>query len=45
MYDSLLIRYGEIGTKGDNRHVFEDQLLNNIRSVLRDLGERKITKT
>ena len=23
MYDSFLIKYGEIGIKGDNRHIFE----------------------
>ncbi|GAB6098382.1 tRNA 4-thiouridine(8) synthase ThiI [Halanaerocella petrolearia] len=29
-----LIRYGEIGTKGKNRHVFEDKLVSNIRQAL-----------
>jgi len=30
----LLIRYGEIGLKGKNRHLFEDQLVRNIRAAL-----------
>jgi len=38
MYDLLLIRYGEIGTKGKNRHVFEQRLQANIAAALRDLG-------
>ncbi|AGB41296.1 thiazole biosynthesis/tRNA modification protein ThiI [Halobacteroides halobius DSM 5150] len=29
-----LIRYGEIGTKGKNRHVFEDKLVSNVRQAL-----------
>jgi len=33
----LLIRYGEIGLKGKNRHLFEDQLMRNVRAAL---GER-----
>ncbi len=45
MYDSVLIRYGEIGTKRDNRYIFEDQLLSNIRAALADLGEREYAKT
>jgi len=30
----LLIRYGEIGLKGKNRHMFEDQLMRNVRAAL-----------
>ncbi|OUM97931.1 MAG: tRNA 4-thiouridine(8) synthase ThiI [Firmicutes bacterium ZCTH02-B6] len=32
----LLIRYGEIGLKGKNRHLFEEQLMRNIRAALGD---------
>lgn len=45
MYDALLLRYGEIGIKKGNRHFFENQLLNNIRAAIADLGERKVEKT
>lgn len=45
MYDTLLIRYGEIGIKRDNRHVFEDQLLENIKAALRELEDRDVSKT
>jgi len=31
-----LIRYGEIGLKGENRPFFEKKLINNIKKVLRD---------
>lgn len=30
----LLVRYGEIGLKGANRHIFEDQLMQNMRDAL-----------
>ncbi|MFA5536371.1 MAG: tRNA uracil 4-sulfurtransferase ThiI [Bacillota bacterium] len=41
----LIIRYGEISLKGKNRHQFENRLLNNMRTALRDLPKRKIQKT
>ncbi|TCS83978.1 tRNA uracil 4-sulfurtransferase ThiI [Tepidibacillus fermentans] len=44
-YDSILVRYGEIALKGKNRYRFEDRLLQNIRNVLRDLPQIKVTKT
>ncbi|MEM2121487.1 MAG: THUMP domain-containing protein [Candidatus Woesearchaeota archaeon] len=34
MFDSIIIRYGEIGIKGKNRYLFEKQLLDNIRDTL-----------
>lgn len=34
MQSLLLVRYGEIGLKGGNRHLFEDKLMQNMRSVL-----------
>lgn len=40
----ILIRYGEIILKGYNRPVFEDALVNNIRTAIKDLGEVKITR-
>jgi len=41
---TLLIRYDEIGLKGRNRRHFENQLVSNIRYVLRDIKNIKIYK-
>ena len=35
MYKAFLIKYGEIGTKGKNRYVFEDALMKQIRRALK----------
>ena len=46
MYNSFLIKYGEIGIKGDNRHIFEDALAKRIKTVLgRIEGEFTVRKT
>ncbi|MCR4419634.1 MAG: tRNA uracil 4-sulfurtransferase ThiI [Clostridia bacterium] len=42
MYQVVLVRYGEIALKGQNRYWFERTLLNNIRRHLKDLGPRRI---
>ncbi|MDO4619889.1 MAG: tRNA uracil 4-sulfurtransferase ThiI [Lachnospiraceae bacterium] len=43
MYHTFLIKYGEIGIKGKNRHVFEDALAKQIRLKLSKLdGEYEI---
>ncbi len=34
MYHAFLIKYGEIGVKGKNRHIFEDTLVSQIRNAL-----------
>lgn len=44
MYDLLLIRYGEIGTKGKNRHVFEQRLQANIQAALAGLGVQEVER-
>ncbi|MDO4614090.1 MAG: tRNA uracil 4-sulfurtransferase ThiI [Lachnospiraceae bacterium] len=45
MYDTFLIKYGEIGLKGKNRNIFEDALAARIRGVLKGLeGEFEVTK-
>lgn len=44
-YDYILIRYGEIALKGKNRSLFEDKLVRNIKSVLKDLTDLKVSKT
>lgn len=43
-FQRFLIKYGEIGIKGNNRHVFEDALVKRIRHSLRRLGEFEVTK-
>lgn len=40
----VLVRYGEIILKGCNRPVFEDALIKNIKSAIKDVGEVKISK-
>ncbi len=45
MYSTFLIKYGEIGIKGNNRHLFEDALAKKIKEALRRVdGEFEITK-
>ena len=39
-YNSFLIKYAEIGTKGKNRYMFEDALVKQIRYALRDVDGR-----
>ena len=44
-YQSFLIKYAEIGTKGKNRYMFEDALIKQIRYALRDVdGHFEVTK-
>ncbi len=37
-YDSIMIHYGELSTKGANRRLFIQQLLHNVRSALKPMG-------
>ena len=37
VYDTVLVRYGELSTKGKNRNIFIRKLLDNIKSSLKDL--------
>lgn len=44
-YQSFLIKYAEIGTKGKNRYVFEDALVADIRKKLRRAdGDFRVTR-
>ncbi len=44
-YQSFLIKYAEIGTKGKNRYMFEDTLIKQIYHALKDVeGEFEVTK-
>ena len=40
----ISVSFGEIALKGLNKSYFEDKLIKNIRSVIKDLGESKIYK-
>lgn len=44
IYRAFLIKYGEIGLKGKNRHVFENILCEQIRFHLRSLGEFEVLR-
>lgn len=45
MYKAFLIKYGEIGTKGKNRYLFEDALCRQIRRSLKKVdGNFTVTK-
>lgn len=45
MFKAFLIKYGEIGIKGKNRHLFEDALIHQIKYALKPVeGEFLITK-
>lgn len=44
MYDHILIRYGEINTKGQNRSSLEQILLRNVQSALRDWPQVKVSR-
>ena len=44
-YQSFLIKYAEIGTKGKNRYMFEDALMHQIREHLKKVeGEFAVQK-
>jgi len=42
MYDAVLVRYGEIGLKGDNRSFFESILLRNMRRALQTIDHADV---
>lgn len=44
-YDTVLIRYGELSTKGKNRKDFITRLFKNIKFMLRDYPNLEYTKT
>ena len=44
-YDTVLIRYGELTTKGKNRKDFITRLYKNIKYALRDYDDLEYTKT
>ena len=45
-FQTFLLKYGEIGIKGKNRHLFEDALVRQVRYSLRDLeGDFRVHKS
>ena len=44
MNDVIMIKYGEIILKGQNRPLFEEKLIKNIKFKINGLGEYKIKK-
>lgn len=42
MRELILVRYGEIGLKGENRPAFEGRLADNLRAALADLPETRV---
>ena len=44
MYQAFLVKYGEIGLKGSNRHIFENALKNRIMDSLRPLGDYTVVR-
>ena len=45
MVQAFLIKYAEIGIKGKNRYVFEDALVQNIKTAMKRVeGDFAVTK-
>ena len=45
MYKAFLLKYGEIGVKGKNRHLFEDALVASVERALDKVdGRFSVTK-
>lgn len=45
MFDIVLVRYGEIGLRGNNRRNFEDKLMANMERALSDIPNHRIYRT
>jgi len=45
MYQAILVRYGEISLKGNNRSYFVNRLIENIRKTLKGTGRFKVEST
>lgn len=44
MFKAFLIKYAEIGLKGNNRYLFENALRDRVKEALRPLGEYEVSK-
>lgn len=45
IYDTVLVRYGELTTKGKNRNIFIRKLLDNTKNSLKDLKKLEFSST
>ena len=45
MYSTIMIRFGELNTKGKNKIMFINTLLRNVRHALKDFKKTEISKT
>lgn len=43
-YDHILIRYGELALKGKNRDAFENTLMRNVRIMLKDFPQIRVSR-
>ena len=44
MYNSIIVKYGEIGIKGKNRYIFENKLIKNIKNILKPIDKFNVYK-
>lgn len=44
MFKAFLIKYAEIGLKGNNRYIFENALRDRVKEALSSLGEYEVSK-
>lgn len=44
MYNSIIVKYGEIGIKGKNRYIFENKLIKNIKNMLKPIDKFNVYK-
>ena len=44
MYNSIIVKYGEIGIKGKNRYIFENKLIKNIKNMLKPVDKFNVYK-
>ena len=45
MYTTVMIRFGELNTKGKNKIMFINTLLRNVKHALKDFSKLEISKT
>nr|WP_230867849.1 hypothetical protein [Iocasia fonsfrigidae] len=45
MYQAILLRFGEISLKGNNRSFFVHKLIKNIKTVLKNTADFRIERT
>ena len=44
MYNSIIVKYGEIGIKGKNRYIFENKLIKSIKNMLKPIDKFNVYK-